>query len=87
MPMNLDILRDGAELGQSLFKHDAKYYEKCYEMFSNAKLDRMEKNGTNIETGNVRRIDQQQDCQVIYLWNSPVYTEVGKWSRTAKSIA
>ena len=51
VPMNLEILRDGAELAQCLFKHDAKYHKKCYEIFSNAKLDRMEKNGTNIETG------------------------------------
>ena len=41
--MNLESLEDGAELGQSLLKHSAKDHKKCYEIFSNAKLERMEK--------------------------------------------
>ena len=42
--MSLENLEDGAELGQSLLEHGAKHHKKCYEMFSNVKLERMAKN-------------------------------------------
>ena len=48
--MNLDQLRDGRDLGQSLFDHGAKHHKKCYEMFSNGKIQRMEENSKKHST-------------------------------------
>ena len=49
--MNLESLEDGAEFGQSLLKHGAKHHKKCYEMFSNAKLEPMEKSDIKSQIG------------------------------------
>ena len=49
--MNLESLEDGAELGQSLLKHGAKHNKKCYEVFSNAKLECMEKSDIKNQIG------------------------------------
>ena len=36
---------------ESLFKHGVKHHKKCYEMFSNAKLERMEKSDIKNQIG------------------------------------
>ena len=54
--MNLECLEAGYDLGQSLFINKAKHHKKCKEMFSNLKLERMEKSsstGSNMQTPEV----------------------------------
>ena len=41
--MSLKNLSSAVGLGQSLFEHSAKYHKKCYELFANAKLDRLQR--------------------------------------------
>ena len=41
--MNLESLKDGAELRQLLLQHGAKHHKKCYEVFSIVQVEHMEK--------------------------------------------
>ena len=49
--INLESLEAGAELGQSLLNDGAKHHRKCYEMFSNVKLEHMEKRDIKNQIG------------------------------------